>query len=392
MYEICIRISRIDIVKVAIVSDSYFPTRDGVVASIEILRNVFENRGDEMTVVAPDPGKDGRRDGVYYFPAIKFKSYAGYFVPVFPSNKRAIIDKINPDVVHIQGIAVMALKGVLAAHASNIPVIVTFHTMVSDTMKYYSPIKIPQDLAEKLVWKYLNYLMRWVDGVIAPSESTAKELRAHGINKEMRVIPTPVDTVRFNPGEDGSAVRKKYGLEGKRVIVCVGRVSFEKETDTLVRALKILDDETVLLIVGKGPASDSLRELAKELGISDRVILTGFVPDDELVSHYAAGDIAATASRFETQCLSAMEAMACGLPVACAKARAFEDYVFEGVNGFLFENSPEECAEAMGRAFAAGEDVVSNAIATASKYSEDSFYDNVKSFYEEIIERKNKGA
>ena len=157
-----------------------------------------------------------------------------------------VLKEIDPDVVHIHGITLMALKGLIAAHHLKIPVVVKFHTMVGDTMKYYSPVKIPQETAERLVWKYIGYFTRWVDAIVAPSQSVADELRANGIKvKDIRVIPTPIDTSRFSPGEGREEVREKFGLQDKRVIACVGRVSFEKKIDTLIRAVSQMDDDIV---------------------------------------------------------------------------------------------------------------------------------------------------
>ena len=376
--------------RVAIVTDSYHPTRDGVVACIDIMDDVLTKEGVDIRIIAPDPGKDGEhRDGVTYFRSTSFRSYPGYFVPIYPSHAKRIIREMAPDIVHIQGVALMALKGVIAAHRSGIPVIMTFHTMVGDTMKYYSPIKMPQKTAEKLVWKYLRYLTKWVDAIVAPSQATADELIERGIKvKDIRVIPTPVDRERFSNEVDGTAIRERYGLQDKRVIVCVGRVSFEKNVDMIVRALKGLDDDVSLLIVGKGPAMDSLRELADELGLSDRVILTGFVPDEELAQHYAAADVAAIASRFETQCLSALEAMSCGLPTVCAKARAFEDYIRDGENGYLFEDSVDDCIDRLRKALSADDALKEKAMETAAEFSVPMFVSKMTGLYNDCIDRK----
>lgn len=375
--------------RIAIVTDSFHPTRDGVVACIDVMRSVLVKGGIETAIVAPDPGKGQRDDGIYYFPSIGFKNYPGYYVPIFPSNKKEVLQEIAPDVVHIQGVAVMALKGVIAAHNLGLPVVLTFHTMVGDTMKYYSPIKMPQKTAENLVWLYLRYLTRWVDAIVAPTESTANELKSRGITVEdIRVIPTPIDTERFSPKVSGDMVRERYNLKGKKVVACVGRVSFEKNIDMLVRSVKELDDDTVLMVVGKGPASDSLKALSEELGISDRVILTGFVPDDELVQHYAAADVVATASKFETQCLTALEAMSCGKVVVCVNARAFADYVVDGKNGYLFEDSVESCSGKLKEALSASDDIREKAIATASGFSVDGFVKNMSQLYEDVVKRK----
>ena len=378
--------------RVVAVTDSYHPTSDGVVVAVDTYVRSLDTIGIESTVIAPDPGDEKNRiDGVYYFKSISFRSYPGYYVPIFPSNKVEVLKEIDPDVVHIHGITLMALKGLIAAHHLKIPVVVTFHTMVGDTMKYYSPVKIPQETAEKLVWKYIGYFTRWVDAIVAPSQSVADELKANGIKVEdIRVIPTPIDTSRFSPGEGKDEIRERYGLQNKRVIACVGRVSFEKEIDTLIRAVSQMDEDVVLFIVGKGPATDSLKELTEELGIQNRIVFAGYQSGEDLVKCYRAADIAATASRFETQCFVALEAMACGLPVACARARALADYVKDGENGFLFDNSVEDCIEALNKALNAGDDIKKNAIATAKEFSVGTFTERMSSLYNDVIERKCK--
>lgn len=378
--------------KIAAITDSYHPTSDGVVVAVDTYCKALQTIGIESEIVAPDPKcEKDRIDGVHYFRSVSFRSYPGYFVPIFPSNKIQVFREIDPDVVHIHGITLMALKGLIAAHHLQIPVVVTFHTMVGDTMKYYSPVKIPQDIAEKLVWKYIGYFTRWVDAIVAPSQSVANELKANGVRVEdVRVIPTPIDISRFSPGDGRQEIRERYGLQGKRVIACVGRVSFEKEIDTLIRAVSKLDDDVVLFIVGKGPAMDSLKELSQNLNISDRVVFTGFVADEDLVKCYRAADMAATASRFETQCFVALEAMACGLPVACANARALADYVRDGENGFLFDNSVEECVEALKKGLDASDKIRKNAIATAKEFSVETFTERMSSLYNDVIERKRR--
>ena len=378
--------------KVAAITDSYHPTSDGVVVAVDAYCKALSTIGIESEIIAPDPGNEkDRRDGVHYFRSVSFKSYPGYFIPIYPSNKVEVLKKINPDIAHIHGITLLALKGLIAAHHLKIPVVVTFHTMVGDTMKYYSPVNIPQATAEKLVWKYISYFTRWVDAIVAPSQSVANELRNNGVKVEdIRVIPTPIDTSRFSPGEGRDEIREKYGLQGKRVIACVGRVSFEKEIDTLIRAVSRMDDDIVLFIVGKGPATDSLSELSKELNIENRVIFAGFQSGEDLVKCYRAADMAATASRFETQCFVALEAMACGLPVACANARALVDYVKDGENGFLFDNSVEDCIEALKKGLDASDEIKKNAIATAKEFSVETFTERMTSLYNDVIERKKR--
>lgn len=377
--------------KVLNITDSYHPTVDGVALAVNTYSRLLRKIGIESEIIAPDPGdKKDRIENVHYFKSIKFKNYPGYFVPIYPSNKMEIIKNINPDIMHIHGITLMALKGLIAAHHLDIPIVMTFHTMVYDTMKYYSPIKISQKTAEKLVWKYINYFTRWVDAIVVPSKSIGDELELKGIAvKNIWIIPTPLDILKFSPRKD-DYIRKKYKLTGKRIIICAGRVSFEKEIDTLIKAIKTLDDNIVLLIVGKGPATDSLKELCQRMNISNRVIFAGFQSEENLIRCYRSADIAATASRFETQCMTALEAMACGLPIVCANRRAFSDYVKDGVNGFLFDNTVESCAKALKNGLESNNSIKQNAILTARKFSEEAFIEKITMLYRNVMKKREK--
>jgi len=377
--------------RIAMVTDSYYPTRDGVVTSITIAKEGLEQLGHEVVVVAPDPGKEQRMDGVYYFPAAKFKNYPGYFVPIFPSNKIEVLRSIGPDMIHIHGMAPMALKALIAARHLKLPTVLTFHTMVGDTIKFYSPLKLFPEGQKKLIWAYLRFMLRRPDAIIGPTASTINELLEHRVRpRRIEVIPTGIDISRFSPGGDGTAIRKRFGLQNEKVALYVGRLSFEKNIDVVINALRYVDG-VKLLIAGKGPAKESLEETAKEAGVSDRVIFAGFVSDDEITQLYAAADLSVSASKFETQGLSVLEALACGLPAACANERAFKDVIKDGENGFLFDGGAEECADAMRKCIEHGDAVTVNARATAESLSVASCAKKLEELYTELIaERKQK--
>jgi 1,2-diacylglycerol 3-alpha-glucosyltransferase len=352
--------------RIAMVTDSFYPTRDGVVTSLCITKKGLEDRGHEVFVVAPDPGEEHRLPGVNYFPAVSFSKYKGYYVPIFPSNKREILESLDVDIIHVHGVAVMALKALIAARAIKKPLVLTFHTSVGDTMQYYSPIKMPREVSDRLVWTYLRYLLKGPLAVIAPTEPVAEELKRMGVRtRRTAVIPTGSDVGRFNSSNDGTAVREKLGLKGKKVLIYVGRISFEKNIGEIVEVMPLLDD-TILMLVGKGPAEEMLRTKAEALGVGDRVIFPGFVSDEELPSYYAAADAAISASRFETQGLSIIEAMATGLPVVCVNERAFSSFVEDGKNGFLFEDNMLEAIE---KALNASSEIREEARRTAERFS-----------------------
>ncbi len=367
-------------------TDSWFPTRDGVVTSICIIKESLEALGHQVFIVAPEPEEEFRQDGVYYFPAVRFKSYEGYYVPIYPSNKMEILREIAPDVIHIHGVATMALRGLICGHTLGIPTVMTFHTMVDDAAKYYSPVKLPPETMDRLIWIYLRQILKRMDVVVTPTACIGEELKAHGANcRNLLAIPTGAKTDVFRPGIPCDQIRERYGLAGKRVVIHVGRISYEKEIDMVVRAMR--DVDAVLLVVGKGPAAEDIRKLVGELGMEEKVIFTGFVPDEDLPAFYNAADIAVSASKFETQGLSILEAMASGRTVACRNGRAFTEIVREGENGYLFDDE-RGCTEAILKALDAPPEVREASYRTAIENSRERSIERYIRAYELAIETK----
>ncbi len=355
--------------RIAMMTDSWFPTRDGVVTSITIIKESLEALGHEVFIVAPEPEEESRQGEVYYFPAVRFRSYEGYYVPILPSNKMEVLKEIRPDVIHIHGVATMALRGLICGRELGIPTVMTFHTMVDDAAKYYSPVKLPPETMEKLIWIYLRQILKRMDVIVTPTACIGRELESHGAHcRNLVTIPTGTDTSKFHPGIPSDCIREKHGLVGKRVAIHVGRISYEKDLDMVVRAMASVDG--TLLVAGKGPAKADIEALVDELGLREKVIFAGFVPDEDLPAYYNAADIAVSASKFETQGLSILEAMASGKPVACRNGRAFAEIVHDGENGYLFDDV-EGCAEAMEKAFSAPQELRDASLRTALDNSRD---------------------
>jgi phosphatidyl-myo-inositol dimannoside synthase len=162
---------------------------------------------------------------------------------------------------------------------------------------------------------------------------------------ELVQLTPGVDVETFRPDVDGSAVRARYGLAGRPVIVCVSRLVRRKGQDTLIRALPIvrrhLPDAT-LLVVGEGPYRADLERLAAETGVGDAVVFTGGVAHPELPEHFAAGDVFAMPCRTRRHGMDVeglgivyLEASAAGLPVIAGDSGGAPDAVREGRTGFV---------------------------------------------------------
>jgi 1,2-diacylglycerol 3-alpha-glucosyltransferase len=355
-------------------TDTYLPSRDGVVTSILLTKKELEKLGHEVFVFAPEPGRgEAREPGVYYFRSVGFKRYAGYRIPLFPTNKCEILKVLQIDVIHTHGLLFMALRSMFAGRSLKKPVVVTFHTMVTDAAKYYNFTPFPDIMVQRLMWIYLKRVLQRSEVVIAPTEAIKKELLASAPRmRRIEVVPTGVDSARFHPGMDGTKVREKYGLLDKKVILHVGRIAREKNLDLVFKGFEMLakqHSDARLMIVGAGPAKEYYIKMAEELGLKRLVTFTGFLPDDQLPEYYAACDVLTLASKFETQGLVAVEAMAMGKPVVGINFRAVAELIEDGVNGYRFEEDPSSWTKAIEKALANSREMGPKAIESASRFS-----------------------
>ena len=190
----------------------------------------------------------------------------------------------------------------------------------------------------------LRRIGRDVDVVTYLGDYTLRRLApALGPGAELARLPSGVDTSVFRPGAGGEQVRRRHGLTGRPVVVCVSRLVPRKGQDLLVRALPELRRRvpgTALLLVGGGPDRTRLRRLAADSGVADDVVTTGSVPWEELPAHYDAGDVFAMPCRtrrggLEVEGLGIvfLEASATGLPVVAGRSGGSPDAVREGVTG-----------------------------------------------------------
>lgn len=145
-----------------------------------------------------------------------------------------------------------------------------------------------------------------------------------------------VDIKKFEPTTvDNQLKRKEWGIsEDTVVLLSIGEMIERKNYKTSLNAIaKMKYENYIYLICGAGPLEDELKNLAKSLGISDKVKFLGFRND--IVEICKASDIFVFPSYQEGLPVSVMESMAAGLPIVCSAVRGNNDLVEEGIGGFL---------------------------------------------------------
>ena len=171
----------------------------------------------------------------------------------------------------------------------------------------------------------VDYLKKW---------NNHSATYVHGIGLNIQRMQNPLRTQ--------NDVRSEFGLSVDDVfVVSIGELDDNKNHITVIRALAKLNVRNFKYVVcGVGPNKDMLLAEAERTGLKDNVILAGYRSDIPDVLN--AADIFVFPSFHEGLPVSALEAMACGLPIICSEIRGNVDIIREGDNGYLFQPSDVE--------------------------------------------------
>jgi glycosyltransferase involved in cell wall biosynthesis len=328
--------------RVAAFTDTYLPTVNGVTYTVRNWRDGWQGRGGRMDVVYPRSDYDPA-PGEYPVRSVAFPFYEGFRVGL-PQVPRGVRDV---DLVHAHtpfGIGLAALRLV---RDSETPLVASYHTPTAEYAEYLAVNGVVERGVRRVARGYERWFLDRTDLVVVPSEQTARYVREGvGVDTEVAVVPNGVDTEFFAPG-DGPAFRDRYDLAGD-LVGYTGRHGHEKQLDVLVEAVARLERPVTLVVGGDGPAREELEALAAERDVEARFL--GFLDREELPGFYGALDVFGFPSPVETQGLVALEATACGTPVAGVDAGALADTIDDGENGYTAPaGDPDALADAIVR-------------------------------------------
>jgi len=329
--------------KVALAAPYFYPHIGGVESHVMALARELLKKGHTVGVFTSrhEPALDSREsiDGidVHRIPMMAML----FQTPMTPRLVREI-NKEDWDVIHSH--SPPPLTAYYAAKASRRTGTPLVHTHHCDP-------ELPSTFGRMVTWVYQRTLLastlRRATRIIVYTESYAATSLA--IWKYPTVcVPTGLDIDRFGPQADGNAIRERHRLEDRKVVLFVGRLTEHKGIQTLIEAAPMLPEDTAFLLVGPGEVPWTWTRLMRRLGVEDRFLRVGKVPEYELPAYYSACDILVlpSVSRLEAFGLVLLEAMASGKPVVASDIPGVRDVLKDGVTGFLAEPfSPKDLAE-----------------------------------------------
>jgi glycosyltransferase involved in cell wall biosynthesis len=285
------------------------------------------------------------------------------------------------DIVHCHG----ALTALFLAKivGSRVPVVYTMHDASPWIVSYSGA---PERAFRKIAYLLIDIpCLKCVRQVIAVSPALAHEARRLGTPaSRVAVVPNGVEIPLVEARKPAKLGRGQYGL-------FVGQLVPRKNVELIVEAAKRLGNLDVrFIVVGDGYARLSLMELARRLGVEEKVCFTGYVNDDVLANYFERAGFFVFPSLAEGLSLSLCEAMSYQLPAIAARLKVYEGLLQDGMNCLLFNPSVVAELEALIRRVYSDHDLATKiakngASMVRSRFSWEIVCKQVIAVYEEIL-------
>jgi phosphatidylinositol alpha-mannosyltransferase len=325
--------------KIAIVSDYYYPQLGGITEHVHGQATELTRRGHEVTLITPtlvvEPNSvDGNRKEQPPFEIKRIgRAWPSYINgsetlhtvgPRFPTHLARFYEERQFDVVHVHNPfgLFLPVTGIVRA-ASRAPVVVsTIHSVVPER---YKPLLALRPLLRRL-WRKLS-------AVVAVSDAVVESMEAHFGDFPCEVIPNGIDTDFFAPGADPLP-----HLADTRNILFVGRFDPRNGLPIMIDAFASLRrrrDDVRLVVLGDGPLRRRYEGLVPH-ELRDEVLFEGRV--DRLRPRYLAScELLCSPCQLASFGMVVLEAMSAGVPVVASRISGFELLVEDGRQGLLID-------------------------------------------------------
>ncbi len=377
--------------RIGLFTDQFSAGISGQTTSVMMLYNYFKQNGHDCYIFTSHSKKlaDNNPDVINIpgFP-YPFKNLRKYRFSPFVKRQIRLIEPYRLDVIHVHTEFYLADVALAAKKKLGIPVVYTLHTMWEYYLDYlFKPIN---RIAHEQLWRIVRHtvfpkMARGADIIVVPSKKVYNSRRRYLMGDNVVVIPTGIDLERFaSPTES----KRK---DDKVVFLYLGRLSPEKSIDILLCAFAAVKNRknAKMVIVGDGPSTLDLKQLAAKLHITDQTVFVGEVPRDETIAYYNSADAFISASKTESQGLTFLESLASHLPIYAIRDEVIEELVEDGKNGYLCD-SAEELTERMEQLCDTKKPP--SQFKPLNGYSVQDYAKNILAIYQKVIAQKRGSA
>lgn len=337
---------------IALFSDSYLPTKSGIVTVIIQLKEQLIKLGHKVILVTVETTNEYETydPDIYRVKSIPLGLGTDQFlgVPAMHPLIRYLKER-NVEIIHCHTEFGIGRAGLRAAHVLRIPCICTTHTMWTDFYKYYIPFgKIISPEVIKLV---LKKFYGKFDALIGVSTKARNYFKQKSMLPDMPsiIIPNSIDKERFQKTHASEIeikeLRKQYKIQDNDLMMLfVGRIGEEKRVFELLEICKKItsaNSNIKMVFVGDGPALHQMKEQSSTEIQKGIFSFTGFIQWEKVHSYYESADLFITTSLSEMHSMTILEAQLSSLPIVARKDESYFDSIIEDKNGYLCESDDE---------------------------------------------------
>ena len=315
-------------IRIAYFAGSMKPGQDGVTRVLfRLIDWLNENDVENIFISSEIPSRNEQMTNYYEVPSIPVPFYKEYKF-AYPGYKKfeSKLKAFRPDIMHINSPCSLGLAAIKYGKKNNIPVVATYHTHFPSYAKYYNIKQL-----EFISWNYLRKLYNRCDRVFVPSISIMEELRDKGF-KTTEYLPHGIDLNVFSDVYKSDTWKNSLDIEGKKVILFVGRLVWEKDLRTFAEIYDLLTNirnDISFVIVGDGPIRRDLKKLMPE------ALFLGHKSGIELSTIFASSDLFVFPSTTETFGNVVLESMASGLVPVCSNEGGASSSIKHNHNGIV---------------------------------------------------------
>ncbi|MFT5645556.1 MAG: N-acetyl-alpha-D-glucosaminyl L-malate synthase BshA [Aureispira sp.] len=366
-----------------------YPTYGGSGVVATELGKGLASRGHEVHFISyRQPARlDAFHENIFY-KEVRFASYPLFDYPPYETALASkLVDVVKYDkldILHVHyaiphaSVAYLAKK-ILLNEGIYIPVVTTLHG-TDITLVGKDPAYAPT----------VTFAMNKSDGLTAVSESLKQDtLSFFDVTKEIKVIPNFIDFNRFKK-IDKDHFKKAIAPNGERIITHISNFRKVKRVDDAIRIFDIVRKEvdSKLLLIGDGPERQNLEQLCRELNLCDDIRFLG--KQDAIEELLAISDLFLMPSSSESFGLSALEAMACEVPVISSNAGGLAEVNLHGETGYLSNIGDVEDMAANALKILSTDEIHQtfrkNALAQAKTFDIHNILPIYEEYYQEVID------
>jgi len=311
--------------RVAIVTESFFPQVNGVTNTVRHVVDRLVERGNEVMVVAPSPGLSVYRSvRVVRVRSLSVPRHRSFPVGMPDAAVERTLAQFRPDVIHLASPVALGAVGLRAARRLGIPTVAVYQTDIGGFARQYGV------RADAAVGRWVGRIHRRADRTLVPSRASWDQLAALGVS-DMHLWRRGVALDVFGPQHRVPVLNSRWTRRepGSLAVGYVGRLAPEKQVSRLAEVAAV--PGTRLVVVGDGPSRASLERQIPG------AVFTGMLRGQELAHVFASLDVFVHTGESETYCQTVQEAQASGVPVVAPAAGGPLDLVDHGRTGLLYD-------------------------------------------------------